>query len=70
MWPIIFPTSIVLCVFVYSKMKSIGWIAFIVVVTLIIPSTVYFWARMENRRILSSQFVAPGSKGVVVLWAD
>ncbi|MET3794704.1 hypothetical protein ACVCNR_17325 (plasmid) [Aquamicrobium terrae] len=56
MWPIIFPTSIVLCVFVYSKMKSIGWIAFIVVVTLIllIPSTVYFWARMENRRILSS----------------
>ena len=57
MWPIIIPISIVLCVFVYSRTKSIGWVAFISVVTLVllIPSLVYFRARMENRRILGSE---------------
>jgi hypothetical protein len=50
MWPVIIPLSIVLGVVIYLRTKSIGWGAFIAVLTLIllIPSFVYFWAWMST----------------------
>jgi hypothetical protein len=50
MWPVIIPLSIVLGVVIYLRTKSIGWVAFIAVLTLIllIPSFVYFWAWMST----------------------
>lgn len=48
--PYILAIAFALCLLVYGKTKSRFWMILIAIVTLIllIPSIVYFWARMSN----------------------
>lgn len=48
--PVILPVSIILCLLVYRRTKSIGLGVLIVVSTpiLLSPSFVYLWARLRN----------------------
>ena len=44
-WPVILVVCIVLCVLVYQRTRSAGWVGFVVVVAvvLLLPALVAFW---------------------------